>query len=107
MSTTLQSNDLSDHNESVEDIINKELSNINEWLNLNKLSLNISKCKYILHRNVRKKLIPISIKINGIPIEKVEYLNFLGMPFNESLKWKCYTNNIVNKCLKIIGILNK
>ena len=76
--TTLRSIDLSDPNVSVEDIISKELSNINQWLNVNKLCLNIGKSKHILHRNVHKKLTPLQMKMNGIPIEKVTTFNLLG-----------------------------
>ena len=98
LSTTLRSIDLLDPNESVEDIINKEQSNINEWLNINKLSLNKSKSKYIFYRNVHKKLNPLQIKINGIPIKKIKIFYFLGLTLNESLIWKCHTNKIANKC---------
>ncbi len=46
--------------ESIYDKINKELINVNEWLWYNRLSLNISKCKYIIFHTPQRKINPFT-----------------------------------------------
>ena len=84
-----------------------ELKKINDWLKLNKLSLNINKTKYIIFRSPQKAVnIPI-IKIDNITIESVENFNFLGITFDKYMKWNIHIDNITKKISKAIGILNK
>ena len=107
LSTTLQSFDNAPNERYDDDVINKELSKIYAWLSLNKLSINVSKSKYIVH-SIRKKAIrPLKLNINGIEIEKVNCFNFLGLTLTENLKWKDHIDNISNKCCKTVGIINK
>ncbi len=42
----------------IDDILNTELERVNDWLKLNKLSLNVNKCKYMIFHTVDKKLTP-------------------------------------------------
>ena len=46
LSASPQSIESINPNETVDSLINKELSKISEWLSLNKLSLNVKKSKY-------------------------------------------------------------
>ncbi len=39
----------------IRDILNNELSLVNNWLNVNELSLNIKKSKYMIFTQTRKK----------------------------------------------------
>ena len=47
LSASLQSIESINPNETVDSLINKELSKISEWLSLNRLSLNVKKSIYI------------------------------------------------------------
>ena len=40
----------------VDIVINNELAKISEWLKINRLSLNVSKSKYILYKMINKAL---------------------------------------------------
>ena len=60
-------------------LINQELFKINEWLEINKLSLNIAKTKYMLFHMHNKKVNTLTPKIINTIIEKVEEFNFLGL----------------------------
>ncbi len=42
-------------NVSISDILNNELSMVNNWLKVNKLSLNIKKSKYIIFHTKKEK----------------------------------------------------
>ncbi|ELU06649.1 hypothetical protein CAPTEDRAFT_96677, partial [Capitella teleta] len=51
--------------DSNEELINRELSNVNEWLLSNKLSMNISKTKYMIFHQPKKNANPPNIVIDG------------------------------------------
>ena len=89
--------------------INNELRKIQEWLNINKLSLNVSKTKYIIFHNHQRNidsLIP-DIRINNQAIERVSEFNFLGLTIDAHLSWNAHIQKISNKVAKSIGILNR
>ena len=90
-------------------IINKELAQINEWLEINKLSLNVTKTKFmVFHTQHKHRAIkPPVPKINNTNIEKVEQFKFFGLTLDSNLNWKKHSDNITNKCSQIIGILNR
>lgn len=87
--------------------INMELEKINEWLKLNKLSLNINKTKYMIFRKEQKRVnVPI-IQIDGTNLECVEHFNFLGITFDQHLNWKKHTDFVSSKIAQAIGVLNR
>ena len=89
--------------------INNHLSEVYDWLAVNKLSLNIKKTKYIVFHPINKNIegmLP-ELSINGIIIERVQNFSFLGLLFNEHMFWKPHIDIIANKLMKFSGILNK
>ena len=95
-------------NDSLIQSLNTELSKIYDWLAVNKLSLNISKTKFMIFHHPNK-LIPqnLQIKINETFIERVSEFCFLGLVLNENLNWKTHVDKISNKISKYTGILNR
>ena len=87
--------------------LNKELCGIDEWLKVNKLSLNANKSKYMLFNAGNKILYPFEITIDNISIKRVYVFNFLGLIMDEHLNLKSHIEKISNKCSKTIGVLNK
>ena len=89
--------------------INNELSNIQEWLNINKLSLNVNKTKYMIFHNYQrdiKSCIP-DVRINNQSIERVSEFNLLGLTIDEHLNWNAHIQKISNKIDKSIGVMNR
>ena len=84
-----------------------EICKVIEWLKINKLSLNKTKSKYMTFHMPKKEIQHLTLKIDGVNIEKVEELNFLGLTMDTNLKWKKHTDKISNKCSKITGVLNR
>ena len=78
-------------NKSTKSVINEELLKIVELLNINKLSLNKSKSKYMTFQMPNKTTLTLSLKINNIDIEKVEEFNYLGLTIDTNLNWKKHT----------------
>ena len=89
--------------------INGQLTNVYDWLAVNKLSLNIKKTKYILFHAINKNInnLVAGPKINDICIERVNYFNFLGLYLNENLSWKTHIDIVANNLTKFSGVLNR
>ena len=49
----------------------------------------------------------LELKIDNINIEYVNFFNFLGLTIDSRLTWENHTINMSNKCLRIIGTLNR
>ena len=60
---------------------------------------------HTINKNIEGMLPELSI--NGIIIERVQNINFLGQLFNEHMFWKPHIDIISNKLMKFSGILNK
>ena len=74
------------------EIVNQELSQINDWFLANKLSLNVEKSKWMLFHKLRdQQNIPSkfpSLQLNGNIIEKENSLKFLSVILDEHLTLK-------------------
>ena len=93
----------------VNETLNSELSEVYDWLTLNKLTLNITKTKFLVFHPIRKDitgLIP-TLEINGVEFERVSESKNLGVVIDENLSWKSHTDISSNKMSKYAGILNK
>ncbi len=61
----------------IRDILNNQLSMVNNWLKVNKLSLNIKKSKCMIFHTKKKKVQSLTLKIDNVNIEQVAEFNFL------------------------------
>ena len=85
-------------------IVNNELVNIVDWLNANKMSLNIEKTHYIIFCNRGKIIGEVGdVLIIDCKISNVYNTKFLGMIINSILTWKCHIDYICNKFLRVLG----
>ncbi len=89
------------------DILNNELSMVNNCLKVNKLSLNIKKSKYMIFHTGKKKVQRLILKIGNVNIERVSDFNFLWLTLDEHLTWKWDINKWSNKISQCMGILNR
>ena len=88
------------------DILNDELVKINNWLKVNKLSLNVAKTKAMLFHMPQKQIPNLRLKIAGSNIEFIDHFNFLGITINEQLNWTKHIDILSAKIAKTVGILN-
>ena len=65
--------------------MNTELLKINEWIQVNKLSLNIGKTNYMLFKGNRKVATLPNIKMNNIDISCIQKSKFLGVIIDDKL----------------------
>ena len=85
-------------------VLNTELANLHEWLNVNKLSLNIAKTELMLIGS-RQRLASstighsLTVQIEGHEIDRVPHTKSLGLYINQNLSWSKH----VNETAKIIS----
>ena len=87
-------------------IIQLEIDKIADWLNVNKLSINTTKTKFILFRSSKKKhKHDITITINNKNIKQVKSTTFLGIIIDECLTWNKHVDMISKKIIKSAGLI--
>lgn len=88
--------------------INFELEKMSNWLSVNKLSINISKTKYMTFHYHQKPINKIQIPkllINNENITYVQDFTFLGIIFDETLSWNIHTHRVANKISQLSGLI--
>ena len=79
----------------VEKIVNEELKKLNLWLNLNRLSLNVSKTNFIIFHPYNKPLKHhITLKINRKAINEKDHIKYLGIIIDSCPNWKQHLNHL-------------
>ena len=87
--------------------INEEMQSVLYWLEVNKLSLNVSKTHYMIFSSRNANIPDIDIRIRNAMIDRVSHTKFLGVQIDEKLTWKHHINYINKKLSKCSGILCK
>ena len=96
-------------------IANKELKMVAEWFKANKLTLNISKTKYILFRKPSMKVDfnDFELRIDNCSIERIgqdcteSSFKFVGVKIDEFLQWKDHITSVKSKLLSANFALSK
>ena len=67
--------------------LNSDLATISNWFSSNLLTLNISKCNFVILGNSRKlKLVnDVSLKVNSTAIDKSDSFKYLGVAINQTV----------------------
>ena len=88
--------------------VNQDLKGVTDWLNSNRISLNISKTEFVIFRRPRSK-IPndINIKLNGKRLYPSKYIKYLGVLLDEHLSWSPHINELTKKLNKSNSMLSK
>jgi hypothetical protein len=84
------------------------VNKVAEWLNANKLSLNIKKTKYFIFRSTNKKLKQdVNVSVNNVNIVHVKCTTFLGITIDEYLTWNNHITEVSKKITRASGIITK
>ena len=79
-------------------LLNSDLKNLANWLNTNKISLNVSKTELILFKPKRKPLdINMNIKLNGKRLYPTDSVKYLGVKIDRKLNWKSHVSATATK----------
>lgn len=87
--------------------VNEDLENLRKWLMFHKLSLNISKTKYMV-MSIRTKIeCEENIKVDNQIIERVKQYKYLGVVIDENLNFNDHLDYIAKKMNKKLGLFNR
>ena len=59
--------------------LNEELDKVNQWLQLNRLSLHIDKTNFVIFHLPHRKILSFNLKISAMPVEQSTYVKYLGL----------------------------
>ena len=99
----LFADDESDNLDKLERKVNRELGKLQLWLNVNRLSLNLSKTNYDIFHPFNK---PLKLQVT-IKIQKIALCQKTHVIIDSTLSWKQQIKNITCKISKVIGIMCK
>ena len=84
--------------------INQELQNVQDWLKVNRLALNVKKTKYMMFHKHKKIVEHLDLHVNNNAIEKVDNFNFLGLHLNTRFTWHTHVSEISKKISRAVGL---
>ena len=86
-----------------------EISNVVEWLHLNKLTLNVQKAKLMTFRTPNKlwQIVDTPLKLGDEIIERARLFKYLGMYLDENLSYNQHVNWLYMKICSKLGLLKK
>ncbi len=90
----------------VETVINKEMKKLKTWFDWNKLSLNVSKTKFMLFGKCTVNT-KVRIELDGVEIERVHENRFLGVTVDDRLNWKPHIKHVQSKVSRSIAVIHK
>ena len=85
----------------LEQILNQQLHAVAEWMKSNRLALSILKTNLTSHYK------SLNLKIDGVNIQEVSTVKYLGVTFDSNLTWKNHVNELCLKLSKTVGIFSK
>ena len=79
--------------------LERELLNVDQWLSINKMTVNTKKTEVIFFGNKSrlKKLDNKTVKYLGTPLERKKEAKYLGVIFDEKMQWSSQISNITKK----------
>ena len=92
----------------IEKTYNTELKGVVNWLQANKLTLNVDKSNLVLFiKGNQKNSTKIIVKIDKEQIKEKEYIKYLGLLIDNKLSWQHHVKYLNLKVAKGIGIIAK
>ena len=85
--------------------MNSQLQLIDHWLQLNKLSLNITKTHYMLF--TRSNLATQNISMRNVSLERVDQTKLLGVIVDKNLSFKGHVDTLCKKLSSAIGAIKR
>ena len=89
------------------DVLNIELAALLEWLNANKLTLNVDKTFYMLFHRRRIKTDNLKLTIGQGTLKQTSQCKYLGLIIDNKLNWAAHIAHVKSKISKCVGILMK
>ena len=89
-------------------VVNKDLKFLVQWLNANRISLNVAKTEVVIFRRKKKHLgCDLNLKLCGKKVKPSNYVRYLCIYLNEYLNWSTHINHFSQKLVKANAMLCK
>ena len=89
-------------------VVNKDLKFLVQWLNANRISLNVAKTEIVIFRRKKKHLdCDLNSKLCGKKLKPSNYARYLGIYLDEYLNWSSHINHLSLKLVKANAMLCK
>ena len=89
----------------LEKTVNQELRKLSQWLNINRLALNVGKTNFVIFRANKKVYHNVTLILNRKAIEQKDHVKYLGVLLDEHLNCKKQIASVTKKISRGIGIL--
>ena len=97
--------------EELEYVLNQELTNVQNWCQINRMAVNADKTKVMLITTYQKETkLPtseINVSFNGTKLENVKSEKLLGVTIDKHLNWKDHINKTAKTVSKNIALLRR
>ena len=88
--------------------IETDLTSVQDWFNVNTLTLNLSKSNYMtFFPHSKREKITLDLSLNGITLPKITSTKFLGTWIDEKLIWKEHLIRLTTKLTSRLGMLRR
>ena len=82
-------------------VFNKDLKFLVQWLNANRISLNVAKTEVVIFRRKKKQLdCDLNLKLCGKKLKASNYVRYLGIYLDEYFNWSPHINHLSQKLVK-------
>ena len=87
-------------------LLQKDVNTFACWVDNNDLTLNASKCKYMIISKRKSRAVPCqTMMLHNQPMERVLSYKYLGVLICNDLSWSPHIDKITSKTRQLIGIL--
>ena len=99
---------LSDSIKKLNKLVNADLKHLVNWLNANKISLNVKKTDMVIFKSKQKELEGgLKIKLYGKRLYPTESVKYMGIKIDTNLTWQHHVNNLSIKLNRANALLFK
>ena len=89
-------------------LVSADLKHLVNWLNANKISLNLKKIEIVSFRSKQKKFEgDLKVKLSGKRLYPTESVKYLGVKIDTSLSWQYHVNDLSVKLNRANALLFK
>ena len=93
----------------LEDKLNSDLKSLCQWFSKNLLTLNVTKCKFVLFGSQHKlhSCSQLSLKINDHFLERKDSFKYLGVIINQNMSWSDHIEILSRKISQRLSLLRR
>ena len=84
-------------NPGTQELLDRELAKVSDWLSANKLNLNVKKSNFLHFHQGRNAKTKLNLELNGTQVEEKNVTKYLGVLIDNKLNWKAHISYVKTK----------